>query len=257
MNDVNASETERKIAIVTGCTAGIGLELAQAFVAAGWDLYAVVRDAAKLDASGLNTTRRSICDLSTRAGVQDALTGLDLAPYSRAVLINNAGRLDPIGPLADIDFAATERTMMLNGLAPLFLSQTFYRAVLAAPGCVGRIIQISSGAAHKPIAGWTSYCASKAAMWRGTEVMAAEMQTDRCKVALLSPGVVDTAMQTLIRQQDEADLPGLAWFVGMHREGKLSDVSVVSAWVLRLLEDDVQSGGESFPHSEVVDLMHE
>jgi benzil reductase ((S)-benzoin forming) len=170
------------------------------------------------------------------------------------VLINNAGSLDPVGRFDSIDLSVTNRTMMLNGLAPILVSQTFYQAVLAAPTCTGRIIQITSGAALRPIAGWTSYCMSKAAMWMGTQVMAEEMDVTRCQVMALSPGVVATAMQTQIRGETEASMPGVAWFRQIAAEGKLADPSVPALRIRAMLSDDA-TGRKAFPHGESVDLF--
>ena len=242
------------LALITGITSGIGLAMARALHAEGFSLYGVARDRAKLAALDLPLVGAEIRDLSVAADIEGCLQDLDLSPWSRAVLINNAGSLDPIGRFDQIDLAATERTMTLNGLAPIFLSQTFYNAVLASPSCTGRIVQITSGAAHRPIAGWTSYCMSKAAMWLGTQVIAEEMDTARCQVMALSPGVVATAMQAHIRRQPAAAMPDVAWFRQLAEADKLAPPAAPARWLVELLRDTA-AGRRPFPHGESVDLF--
>lgn len=243
-----------QLALITGVTAGIGLAMARALHAAGFHIYGVARNAAKLAALDVPLVGSEVRDLSLAADVEACFSELDLRPWSRAVLINNAGSLDPIGRFDTIDLATTEATMRLNGLAPIFLSQTFYKAVLAAPGCTGRVVQITSGAAHRPIAGWASYCMSKAAMWLGTQVMAAEMDTSRCQVMALSPGVVATAMQAQIREQPEQAMPDVGWFRELAAADKLAPPEAPARWLVDLLTATA-AGGRAFPHGESVDLF--
>ncbi len=244
----------QRLAIVTGVTAGIGLAIARALHADGFALYGVARNADKLAALDLPLHGSEVRDLSVESDVSACLAELDLAGVREAVLVNNAGSLDPIGRFDTIDLAGTRATMLLNGLAPIFVGQTFYRAVLAAPGCTGRIVQITSGAAHRPVAGWTSYCASKAAMWLGTQVMAEEMDQARCQVMALSPGVVETAMQAQIRAESEASMPGVGWFREIAAEGKLASPEVPARYLATLLAGE-RDGGQTFPHGESVDLF--
>ena len=146
----------KKLAIITGITAGIGLATARALADDGFEIYGIARNAEKLGALDVAMVGSEVCDLAVEADVKGCLSDLDLRPWSLAVLVNNAGGLDPIGRFDHIDLGVTNHTMMLNGLAPIFVSKRFYSAVLAAPGCTGRIVQITSGAALRPIAGWTS-----------------------------------------------------------------------------------------------------
>jgi benzil reductase ((S)-benzoin forming) len=239
----------KKLAIITGPTAGIGLAMARALADDGFDLHAIARNADKLQATGLTFTAIEILDLCRERDVATALHGLDLSGYDLAVLVNNAGTLDPMGRFDGIDLPTTASAMMLNGLAPIFLSQVFHNCVLATPGCVGRIVQLTSGAANRPVAGWTIYCASKAAMWMATQVMAEEMDTTRCQIMALSPGVVATGMQAQIRAQSEEQLPSVQWFRDMDRDGKLASPDKPAQYLCGLLR------GDDFPHGESIDLF--
>ena len=240
------------LAIVTGVTSGIGLAIAEHLHAAGFAIYGVARSADKLAACAVPMVGVERCDLSDLDAVEGCLSGLSLAPYRYVVLVNNAGSLDPIGRFDQLDARAVNGTMVLNGLAPLLLSATLYNKLPAS--CVGRVVQITSGAAHRPVAGWTSYCASKAAMWRGTEVIATEMDTERCQIMALSPGVVATAMQAQIRQQSSEQMPDVAWFQQMAEEGKLATPDRPASYLVELLCGDID-GSAAFPHGESIDLF--
>ena len=75
------------------------------------------------------------------------------------------------------------------------------RAVLPAMLAAGRgtIVNLSSGAAHIPIAGWGAYCAAKAGLAMLTKTLAAEYGEKGIRVFGFAPGLVDTAMQEAIR----------------------------------------------------------
>ncbi|MCO4762514.1 MAG: SDR family NAD(P)-dependent oxidoreductase [Myxococcales bacterium] len=244
----------KQLAIVTGITAGIGLATARALDQAGFFIYGIARNADKIAALDLPLVGSEVRDLAVDSDVNACLSDLDLTGYDRALLVNNAGSLDPIGPFDRIDLETTQKTMLLNGLAPLFVSQTFYRKLQKTPGCTGRIVQITSGAALRPFAGWTSYCASKAAMWMGTQVMAEEMDTEICQVMALSPGVVATQMQSQLREQSADDLPSVGWFREVAAAGKLAPPEAPANWLVALLAAE-QAGERAFPHGESVDLF--
>lgn len=133
-------------------------------------------------------------------------------------LINNAGIIQPIAPIAAADSAAWETLLRINLIGPVQLTR------LALPylrPVKGRIIHVSSGAAVNPVPGWGAYCASKAALNHFSQVLAVE-EPDITTLTF-RPGVVDTAMQAVIRQEGQTGMPeeNYDWFVSLHHEGKL------------------------------------
>ncbi|MCB0214530.1 MAG: SDR family oxidoreductase, partial [Anaerolineae bacterium] len=71
----------------------------------------------------------------------------------------------------------------------------------------GRIINISSGAAGRDIIGASAYNASKAALERFASTLAAELQNTNIVVTVLRPGIVNTAMQSNMRNTPERIFP--------------------------------------------------
>jgi NAD(P)-dependent dehydrogenase (short-subunit alcohol dehydrogenase family) len=95
-------------------------------------------------------------------------------------------------------------------------------------------VNISSGAAVKAIEGWSAYCVAKAGLTHLTRLLAAE-EPEIITVAL-RPGVVDTAMQTLIRSEGAKAMAAEKWasFRELKETGQLLDPSIPAgkiAWL--------------------------
>jgi NAD(P)-dependent dehydrogenase (short-subunit alcohol dehydrogenase family) len=86
---------------------------------------------------------------------------------------------------------------------------------------LGRVINVSSGAAVRAIAGSAGYCVSKAALNQFNKVLAAE--EDEITAIAVRPGVVDTPMQTLVRAEGQTGMPQEVHkaFVRYHEKGEL------------------------------------
>jgi benzil reductase ((S)-benzoin forming) len=99
------------------------------------------------------------------------------------------------------------------------------------------LVNISSGAATKPYEGWGPYCGSKAAIEMITEVVAREEQTNGLRCVALSPGAVDTDMQSLIRATPVEKFPGAERFHRMHEDDRFNSASWVARFILEELVD--------------------
>ena len=98
-----------------------------------------------------------------------------------------------------------------------------------------QVLNISSGAALKPKAGWAMYCAAKAGNEMFFHVLAAQYEDNpHVEVANVNPGIMDTQMQASIRSASEEQFPELARFIGFKDEGKLVQPETVAASILNL-----------------------
>ena len=113
------------------------------------------------------------------------------------ILINNAGVIEPIAALAEGDPAAWARNIGINLAGAYHAIRAILPGMLRAGG--GTIVNLSSGAAHRPLEGWSAYCAAKAGLAMLTEALAVETAGSGIRVFGFAPGVIDTDMQVSIR----------------------------------------------------------
>jgi 3-oxoacyl-[acyl-carrier protein] reductase len=112
-------------------------------------------------------------------------------------LVNNAGVIEPIDALVQSDPAAWGRSIEINLIGAYHAARATLPRMLEAGK--GTVINISSGAAHHPLEGWSAYCSAKAGLAMLTSAIALECADAGVRVFGLSPGVTDTDMQAAIR----------------------------------------------------------
>jgi NAD(P)-dependent dehydrogenase (short-subunit alcohol dehydrogenase family) len=117
-------------------------------------------------------------------------------------LVNNAGIVGPMGSVAEGDFEAWRQNWEVNVLGPVRLTQM---AIPHLRQSSGRIVNVSSGFAIKPVPGLAAYCTAKAALNQFTRVLAEE-ETSLTALSI-RPGAVDTALQREIREQADGSTP--------------------------------------------------
>ena len=205
-----------KKAIVTGHTRGLGAAVAAELQARGIAVLGLARGR-----SAQAGIEQIDLDLADAAALQAWLAGDALRAYladaSDAFLVNNAGVVTPVGPLAAQDPADVLRAVTLNVAAPLALAAAFVRA---APQAARRVLHVSSGAARNAYPGWSVYCATKAALDHHARavLLDGDLRVRACSVA---PGVIDTDMQAAIRATPSADFPLRQRFVDLKEGGAL------------------------------------
>ncbi|MGZ5102070.1 MAG: SDR family NAD(P)-dependent oxidoreductase [Usitatibacter sp.] len=221
--------------IVTGTTKGLGAALALLIARdARNELVALARAAEGPIPGGF----RIEADLADAKSLEAACDRLDERlrgkGYAKAVLINNAGLIPPVGPLDQVGAAELERNLVVNLVAPMRLMRRFLRATAEVP--LRRIINISSGAARRPIFGWSAYCAAKAGLDMASRCVALEAETRKqcVEVASLAPGVIDTSMQEIVRGATAEQFVDVERFRQMKADGVLRPAADVAADILRL-----------------------
>jgi NAD(P)-dependent dehydrogenase (short-subunit alcohol dehydrogenase family) len=225
---------EGKVAFVSGASRGIGAALAARFAEKGMRLVLCSRGAPAL-ADGPSVIAR-------RLDVRDADAVESLAAEGEArfgavdLWINNAGVLEPIAPVRDVSVEAFRDHLDTN-LVGVFIGTRCYVRQLRRLGRGGVLVNLSSGAAWKPYAGWGAYCAGKAGVERLTEVVAAEESSIGLRAYAVAPGVVDTEMQARIRAAKDADFPERERFVRRKQTGAFNDPVFVADEILALAFD--------------------
>jgi len=192
-----------KVALVTGASRGLGEGAARSLAREGASVMLLARDGdlAQVVARGIaadgGRAEALACDVSDYASVERAVADTRERFGGLDILINNAGVIDPIGSLAESDPATWARNIQINLVGAYNVVRTVLDGMLAAGG--GTIVNVSSGAAHRPMEGWSAYCAGKAGLAMVTRSIALETAGQGIRVFGFSPGTIDTDMQVKIR----------------------------------------------------------
>lgn len=223
-----------RTAVITGASRGLGAGLAQAFHERGLRLGLCARSAPVFEPGpAVVAERLDVRDpgalAAFAAAVEARFGAIDL-------WINNAGLLEPIDPVRDVEPAAARAHLEVNVLGVLFGTQAFVRH-LRRRGGEGVLVNISSGAARRPYAGWSLYCAGKAAVDRLTECVALEEGAHGLRAYAVAPGVIDTEMQALIRATPPARFPEAPRFVELERERRFNTPAFVAGHLLAIAFD--------------------
>jgi NAD(P)-dependent dehydrogenase (short-subunit alcohol dehydrogenase family) len=236
------AETKPLPVFITGASRGIGAATAREFAKRGHPVAlmarnkeAVERVAGEIRVGGGKAIALAR-DVGDAEGVKRAIGATVTEFGALGIVINNAGTLEPLARIADADMRQWARAMDVNLNGPIYVMH--YAAPHLPRG--GVVINITSGAGERALAGRSAYCASKAGLMIASRVFAVEeAETRGIRVIAFSPGYVDTEMNALNRQHrmgnastiDVADLRPpeetarlIAWLAGPdagHLNGKI------------------------------------
>ncbi len=197
-----------KTVIVTGASRGLGAAAARACASLGANVVLMARS--KDDLGAVQSAIRTLGgqalsipgDISQPQDCEAVIVESTRVFGSLDAIINNAGVIEPIAPVAEGDAQSWETNLRINVLGPLFMVQA---ALPHLRPRRGRVINVSSGAAVNVVRGWGAYCTAKAALNHFNRVLADEEPA--ITVIAFRPGMVDTAMQTTIRQTGVQGMP--------------------------------------------------
>jgi NAD(P)-dependent dehydrogenase (short-subunit alcohol dehydrogenase family) len=217
--------TERKVAVVTGASQGLGLALAEALASKGWTLVVDARHADRLAEAVARLAERTqvsgiagdVADPAHREALAHAAA--EFGPVR--LLVNNASTLgrSPLPRLSEIEPGVFQSVFEVNVVAPIALVRTLDLRDAT-------VVNVTSDAGVEPYEGWGGYGASKAALEHASRILAAERPDLR--VLIVDPGDMRTEMhQDALPGEDISDLP-------------LPEESVPA--ILSLVEGDQPSG---------------
>jgi short-subunit dehydrogenase len=223
---------QRRLALVTGASSGIGEAFVRALGRDGWDLVLVARRQRRLAALAREVEAAHgvrveplAADLTKPAGLRAVGERLARAPRLE-LLVNDAG-LGDFEPFLGSEYARAEAEIRVNVLAMVRLTHA------ALPGMVrrgrGAVINVSSTAAFAPCPRFAVYGATKAFVNSFSEALHFELQGTGVRVQALCPGLTTTEIFT----RAGADTSGLPGFLWMEPE------AVVRESLAALAKDDV------------------
>ena len=178
----------RGVALITGCSSGIGLGIAETLKSHGWRVFATARkaaDVARLSSSGFEALQLDVCD---PASMERALaTLLTLTGGRLDALVNNAGIAIP-GAVEDLSGDNLQQQFDTNFFGVVELTRRVLPVMRRQGG--GRIVMISSilGRIAMPWRG--AYNASKHALEGITDTLRLELRGSGIRVSLVNPGPV-------------------------------------------------------------------
>jgi benzil reductase ((S)-benzoin forming) len=222
--------------LITGASQGLGRALAEAILERS-DTY-VVGISRHATIEHVRYQHQPL-DLSDVEGVEHNLTKIFSArPDAQSLtLINNAGTLGEIGYVGELPNGHFQFVFDINVVVPAMLMNTFLNSYGIITNIPRTILNISSGAAQRPVDGWSAYCASKAALNALSETAQKEQEIrgSGVKVWALSPGIVDTAMQAHIRTAEVAQFSEQEKFGAFHSSGQLQTPKNVATQIMAWL----------------------
>jgi NADP-dependent 3-hydroxy acid dehydrogenase YdfG len=228
--------TERKVAVVTGASSGIGAASARRLAADGYRVVLTARRAARLEAlakelnaadglTGADAHLAYPLDVTDRAAVRafaDSLGRVD-------VLVNDAGGAFGAEYVEEADPADWERMFQVNVLGVLQVTQSLLPALRASGA--GTVVIVSSTAAQVAYEGGGGYAAAK----HGVHALAGSLRLELCgepiRVIEIAPGMVQTDEFALTRYRGDAD-KAAAVYAGVERPLTADDVADTVSWAV-------------------------
>ncbi len=186
-----------KVAVVTGCSTGIGYAAALRLAQDGFAVVATMRNpsASDLDAvakdRGLELEVR-VLDVDNDASVADLFDDVVSSKGAVDVLVNNAGLGGSGGVTEETDLDAFRRIMETNYFGALRCTKAVLTSMRERAS--GTIVNVTSQAGLLSFPGMAPYCASKWALEAATEALAIEVAPFGVRVAMVEPGAILTAI---------------------------------------------------------------
>jgi benzil reductase ((S)-benzoin forming) len=213
-------DTRPALALVTGGRSGIGKAIAEKIATFPF-IENVLVVSRKIQGSDVNHPKLIpiAADVGTSEGRQKIIQEVDRLCENHTkrlrFLVHSAGIVEPIASALNVTQEEFRRSMTVNVEAPFLLTTAMY-PYLVDDITAGRVLHVSSGAAHgSPPVGWSVYgISSKAAFFQSFQVLDKEFchLGGKVRVGSFKPGVVDTAMQVVIRETPQDAMPLVANF---------------------------------------------
>ena len=181
----------KKVALITGASAGLGVEFARQLSRRGHALVLAARRRDRLEdlARELGDARAVEIDLSKAGAAAKLVSHLDAADEQIEILVNNAG-FGLIGRFAELDSKRLRQMIDLNVGTLTDLCRTVAPAMVKRKG--GGILNVASTAAFQPGPNMAVYFATKAYVLSFTEALHEELKPHGVKVSCLCPGPTRT-----------------------------------------------------------------
>lgn len=242
-----------KIAIITGTSRGLGLSITRLLLQSGIHVIGMSREGndqlTKVATNHDVTYTHFNCDIGNMDALNTTIKAIDQHVLNPQItdlfVINNAATVQPITQAHKMSSDDLIHHYQVNVVAPMTLINHYLQfASNRDITCYG--VTVTSGAAERPIYGWSAYCSSKASINMYTQTVALEQASLKTnhKVIAFNPGVMDTDMQRDIREHDVESFQDVETFRAYKKNNQLRDPDIIGAILVNILkhEETIENG---------------
>ncbi len=214
--------TDKKIAVVTGASSGIGRATAEVLARDGWHVVVAARRRERIEevAERIGGTA-VVLDVTDQDSVDHLASRLDRVD----LLVNNAGGAKGLDTVRDADLDDWQWMYDVNVLGTVRMTKALLDKLIAAEG---HVINIGSMAAFTPYPGGAGYNAAKFGQGALTRVLRLEHVGDPVRVTQLDPGRADTEF-SLVRFDGDRERAEAIYADKLNLSGE--DVAEAVRWV--------------------------
>lgn len=217
---------DHKVALVTGCSRGIGCAVMKRLVEEGAIVYANARAKGSLDSAiavfppdMADRAKPVYFDVTDRGGIKKCIMQIKKEQGKLDILVNNAGVMKD-AYLEMLDPSVAEEVFATNVMGVINVTQTALR--LMRPQGYGSIVNVSSIVGERGNVGQTAYAASKGAVSNLTKTWARELVQYGIRVNAVAPGNTDTELfHSIGREQEER----IVSEIGLGRLGRPEEIA--------------------------------
>lgn len=243
-----------ELAVVTGVSRGLGEQVAKVLLKKGIHVIGISRSSHDLGSTaeegGVTYTHleKDLSHLIDLQEINEEITNrLESRQIKKLYLVNNAAILGPINQGMYYEPEQLAIHVQINTLAPMVLMNHFLK-VSNKKQIPFTGVTITSGAAERPVYGWSAYCSTKASinMYTKTVGLEQEVEGTENKVFAFSPGVMDTNMQAEIRSRTKEQFKDVESFRQYKEMNALRDPKKVGQILVKLLLDEKIENGKVY-----------
>jgi NADP-dependent 3-hydroxy acid dehydrogenase YdfG len=217
---------DRRVAVVTGASIGIGAATVRRLCADGFDVVAGARRQDRLAALAAETGCRPVAlDVTDESSVQALAAAVPVC----SVLVNNAGGARGLDPVVEADDGDWQWMYETNVLGLVRVTRALFPALLASGDAI--VVNVGSTAGLIVYEGGGGYAAAKHAVHAVTETLRLELAGQPVRVTEIAPGLVQTEEFSLNRFHGDADRAEKV-YAGVRGPLTADDIADCIGWVV-------------------------